>query len=171
MKIQDYAELSATHIARKVDAREVSALEVTSAALAALDAAEPRIHAFATVAPEQAMLAARAVDSAIARGETVGPLAGVPVAIKDLVLTKGLRTTFGSRLYAGYVPADDDIVVERLRRAGAIVIGKSNASEFGFGAHGNNLLFETTRNPWDLARTPGGSGKSSAQPPFGHQPP
>src|SRR5271163_4723220 len=162
MKIQDYAELSATHIARKVDAREVSALEVTSAALAALDAAEPRIHAFATVAPEQAMLAARAVDSAIARGETVGPLAGVPVAIKDLVLTKGLRTTFGSRLYAGYVPEDDDIVVERLRRAGAIVIGKSNASEFGFGAHGNNLLFETTRNPWDLTRTPGGSSAGSA---------
>jgi aspartyl-tRNA(Asn)/glutamyl-tRNA(Gln) amidotransferase subunit A len=162
MKIQDYAELSAAHIARKVDAREVSALEVTSAALAALDAAEPRIHAFATVAPEQALLAARAIDSAIARGETVGPLAGVPVAIKDLVLTKGLRTTFGSRLYAGYVPEDDDIVVERLRRAGAIVIGKSNASEFGFGAHGNNLLFETTRNPWDLARTPGGSSAGSA---------
>lgn len=162
MKIQDYAELSAGDIAQRVAAREISALEVTSAALAALDAAEPRIHAFATVAREEARIAAEAVDARLARGEDAGPLAGVPVAIKDLVLTKGLRTTFGSRLYADFVPEDDDIVVERLKAAGAIVIGKSNASEFGFGAHGNNLLFEVTRNPWDLSRTPGGSSAGSA---------
>jgi aspartyl-tRNA(Asn)/glutamyl-tRNA(Gln) amidotransferase subunit A len=86
----------------------------------------------------------------------------VPVAIKDLVLTKGLRTTFGSRLYADYVPEQDDIVVERLKRAGAIVIGKTNASEFGYGAFGHNPLFPTTRNPWDLSRTPGGSSAGSA---------
>ncbi len=91
-----------------------------------------------------------------------GRLAGAPVAIKDLVLTKGLRTTFGSRLYADYIPEHDDIVVERLRAADAIVIGKSNATEFGFGAHGNNPLFPTTRNPWDLARGPGGSSAGSA---------
>ena len=162
MTLHDYAQLSAVEIAHRVHAQAVSAREVTIEALAALEAAEPRIHAFATIAGEDALLAAEDVDARIARGEEVGPLAGVPVAIKDLVLTRGLRTTFGSRLYADYVPEDDDIVVERLKTAGAIVIGKSNASEFGFGAHGRNLLFEVTRNPWDLTRTPGGSSAGSA---------
>jgi aspartyl-tRNA(Asn)/glutamyl-tRNA(Gln) amidotransferase subunit A len=162
MRNDEYSQLSAVEIARRVRAREISAAEVTAVALATLDAAEPRIHAFATVAREQATLAAAEIDARIARGEDAGPLAGVPVAIKDLVMTKGLRTTFGSRLYADFIPEDDDIVVERLKRAGAIVIGKSNASEFGFGAHGNNLVAEVTRNPWDLSRTPGGSSAGSA---------
>jgi aspartyl-tRNA(Asn)/glutamyl-tRNA(Gln) amidotransferase subunit A len=162
MKIAEYAQMSAVEIARRVHAREVSALEVAATAFDALDAAEPRIHAFATVARSQALAAADAVDVRLARGEAVGPLAGAPVAIKDLVMTKGLRTTFGSRLYADYVPEHDDIVVERLCAADAIVIGKSNATEFGFGAHGNNLLFPTTLNPYDLARGPGGSSAGSA---------
>jgi aspartyl-tRNA(Asn)/glutamyl-tRNA(Gln) amidotransferase subunit A len=162
MKIAEYAQMSAVEIARRVHAREVSALEVAATAFDALDAAEPRIHAFATVARGQALAAADAVDVRLARGEAVGPLAGAPVAIKDLVMTKGLRTTFGSRLYADYVPEHDDIVVERLCAADAIVIGKSNATEFGFGAHGNNLLFPTTLNPYDLARGPGGSSAGSA---------
>ena len=162
MKIADYAQMSAAEIAHRVSARDVSAREVVMAALEALDAAEPRIHAFATVARDQALAAADAVDARLAHGEAVGPLAGAPIAIKDLVLTKGLRTTFGSRLYADYVPEHDDIVVERLRAAGAIVIGKSNATEFGFGAHGNNPLFPTTRNPYDLTRGPGGSSAGSA---------
>ena len=162
LKITDYAQLTGVDIAGRVGTRQISARKITTAALEALDAAEPRIHAFAALARDQAMLAAAAVDAKIARGEGAGPLAGVPVAIKDLLLTKGLRTTFGSRLYADYVPDDDDIVVERLKRAGAIVIGKSNASEFGFGAHGNNLLFEITRNQWDLSKTPGGSSAGSA---------
>ena len=92
----------------------------------------------------------------------VGFESAVSVAIKGLVLTKGLRTTFGPRLYADYVPEHDDIVVERLKAAGAVVIGKSNASEFGFGAHGCNLVFPVTRNPWDLERSPGGSSAGSA---------
>ena len=162
MKVTDYSSLSAVETAERIHARKLTAREVTEAALKALDAAEPRIHAFATVAREQALRDAGEVDAKIASGQDVGPLAGVPVAVKDLVMTKGLRTTFGSRLYAHFVPEDDDIVVERLKGAGAIVIGKSNASEFGMGAHGNNLLFEVTRNPWDLARTPGGSSAGSA---------
>src|SRR5260370_31267789 len=117
MNSHDYAQLSAVEIARQVRAREISACEATTAALAALDAAEPRVHAFATVAREDALLAAEAIDERIARGEDAGPLAGVPVAIKDLVLTKGLRTTFGSRLYADFLPEDGDIVVERLKSA------------------------------------------------------
>ena len=162
MKIADYAQLSAAEIAGLVKAREVSAREITVAALGALDSAESRIHAFATVAHSEALAAAEAIDAKLASGEPVGPLAGAPVAIKDLVMTKGLRTTFGSRLYADFVPDDDDIVVERLRKAGAIVIGKSNATEFGFGAHGNNPLFPTTLNPYDLRRGPGGSSAGSA---------
>jgi aspartyl-tRNA(Asn)/glutamyl-tRNA(Gln) amidotransferase subunit A len=162
MNIADYAKLSGAEIARRVRAREISAREISETALAAIEAAEPRLHAFATVARESALAEAEAIDVKLARGEEVGPLAGAPVAIKDLVLTKGLRTTFGSRLYADYVPEHDDILVERLRKAGAVVIGKSNATEFGFGAHGNNPLFPTTRNPWDLTRGPGGSSAGSA---------
>src|SRR5580658_9189580 len=134
MKTADYARMSASEIAHRVRAREFSAREIATAALDALDAAEPRVHAFATVARDQALAAADALDARLARGEAVEPLAGAPIAIKDLLLTKGLRTTFGSRLYADYIPEYDDIVVERLRAAGAIVIGKTNASEFGFGA-------------------------------------
>ena len=162
MTTDEYAHLTAAEIVRRVAARETSAGEVAAAALAAAEAAEPRLHAFVTLAADAAMAAAAEIDARLARNEPVGPLAGVPVAIKDLLMTRGLRTTFGSRLYADFIPEDDDIVVERLKRAGAIVIGKSNASEFGFGAHGVNLIAEATRNPWDLTKTPGGSSAGSA---------
>ena len=105
---------------------------------------------------------AEALDATLASGGSPGPLAGVPVAIKDLICTRGLRTTFGSRLYADFVPDEDDIVVERLRAAGAVVIGKTNTSEFGYGAIGHNPVFATTRNPWNTAMTPGGSSAGSA---------
>ena len=108
------------------------------------------------------MAAATDIERRIARKEPVGALAGVPVAVKDLVMTRGLRTTFGSRLYADFVPDNDDIVVERLKAADAIIIGKTNVSEFGFGAVGHNPLLPTTCNPWDLGRTPGGSSAGSA---------
>ncbi len=161
MDLSDYTRLSAAEIADRVSVRDLSAVEVTQAAFAAVARVEPQVHAFATLAEDSAMAAAAEVDARIARGESVGPLAGVPVAIKDLVLTAGIRTTFGSHLYADYVPTDDDIAVERLKQAGAIVIGKTNAAEFGFGGHGRNLLFEVTRNPWDLTRTSGGSSAGS----------
>ena len=112
--------------------------------------------------PEQALAEADAIDRRLANGEAVGPLAGVPVAIKDLISTRGIRTTFGSPLYRDNVPDEDDVVVERLRAAGAIVVGKTNTSEFGYGAIGHNQLFPTTRNPWNTALTPGGSSAGSA---------
>lgn len=102
------------------------------------------------------------IDRLIETGKTVGPLAGVPVAVKDLICTKGLRTTFGSQLYTDFVPEEDDIVVERLKAAGAIIIGKTNTSEFGYGAVGHNKIFPTTRNPWNTDLTPGGSSAGSA---------
>jgi aspartyl-tRNA(Asn)/glutamyl-tRNA(Gln) amidotransferase subunit A len=152
----------AHEIADSVRSRRLSPVETVDAALAAIDQTEPRLFAFATVAREQARADAQALEQSLARGDAAGPLAGVPVAVKDLVPTRHLRTTFGSRLYADYVPEEDDISVERLRAAGAIVIGKTNAAEFGYGAFGHNPLFPTTRNPWNPGRTPGGSSAGSA---------
>ena len=140
-------------IAHAVQAGRTTAEAVLDDSLARIAALDGRLHAFCTLDEAGARQAARAVDAAVARGERVGALAGVPVAIKDLVCTRGLRTSFGSRLYARHVPGEDDVVVERLRAAGAVVVGKTNTSEFGYGAFGHNPLFETTRNPWNLERT------------------
>ncbi len=149
-------------IASAVRAGRTTAQAVLDDALARIEAVDDRLHAFCTLDVEGARAAARAVDAAVAAGQPVGALAGVPVAIKDLVSTRGLRTTFGSRLYAHHVPDEDDVVVERLRAAGAVIVGKTNTSELGYGAFGHNALFETTRNPWHLERTSGGSSAGSA---------
>ena len=141
---------------------DISAINLVDAALVRVAKLDSTLHAFCTLTADAAREDARQIDARLAAGETVGPLAGIPVAIKDLVCTRGVRTTFGSRLYADYVPDEDDIVVERLKAAGAIVIGKTNTSEFGYGAVGHNPLFETTRNPWNTALTPGGSSAGSA---------
>lgn len=159
----DPAPPDAATLARRVLHREMSARESVEGALARIAAADGALRAFCCLRPAEAALAeADAVDAAIARGEAVGPLAGVPVAIKDLICTADLPTTFGSPLYDGFRPEEDDIAVVRLRRAGAIVVGKTNCSEFGYGPVGHNPLFPTTRNPWDLALTPGGSSAGSA---------
>lgn len=149
-------------IASAVGTGRITAEAVLDDALARIDAFDGHLHAFCTIDAAGARQAARTVDAAVARGEAVGPLAGVPVAVKDLVCTRGLRTTFGSRLYAEHVPDEDDVVVERLRAAGAVIVGKTNTSEFGYGAFGHNALFETTRNPWNVERTSGGSSAGSA---------
>ena len=158
----DYARLSAAEIADHVRGGRLAAGDVAEAAIARMQRHDPALHAFCTPTPEVARAAAREVDARIAAGAPVGLLAGVPVAIKDLVLTRGIRTTFGSRLYADFVPAEDDVAVARLRGAGALILGKTNVSEFGYGAVGHNPLFPTTRNPWNLALTPGGSSAGSA---------
>jgi len=158
----EFPHLGASSLAVLIRTKQVSPVEVTRTAFDAIDRLEPQLHAFATLARKPAMAAAEDVERRLARSESVGALAGVPVAIKDLVLTKGLLTTFGSRLYADFVPEEDDIVVERLKAADAIVVGKTNASEFGYGAFGHNPVFPTTRNPWDLSRTPAGSSAGSA---------
>ena len=157
----DFAFKPAHEIADAVRLRAVSPVETVEAALAAMAATESRLHAFATPAPEQARADARALEQSLAHGGAAGLLAGVPVAIKDLLFTKGLRTTFGSRLYADFVPEDDDIVVERLKAAGAVIIGKTNVPELGYSGVGHSPVFETTRNPWNLALTTGGSSAGS----------
>jgi aspartyl-tRNA(Asn)/glutamyl-tRNA(Gln) amidotransferase subunit A len=148
-------------IASAVRSRQISAVEVLDDALRRIDALDGELHAFCTLDATGARAQAIEVDQRIARGQTVGPLAGVPVGVKDLIATRGLLTTYGSRLYSAHVPTEDDVVVERLRAAGAVIIGKTNTSEFGYGAFGHNTLFATTRNPWDTRLTPGGSSAGS----------
>ena len=155
-------DLTLTELAAAIRNRSVSAAQAVESTLASIEALDPLLNAFCTLDADAARRTAADIDRRLAQGEAVGPLAGVPVAIKDLICTRGLRTTFGSRLYANHVPDEDDVVVERLRDAGAIVIGKTNTSEFGYGAVGHYPLFATTRNPWNTALTPGGSSAGSA---------
>ncbi|MEV0848586.1 amidase family protein [Streptomyces sp. NPDC049954] len=154
--------LPAAEVARRVGERELSPVEVVEAVVERMAGAEPVLHAFCTPDIEGALAAARALAGRIARGHRPGPLAGVPFGVKDLISTRGLRTTSGSVAYRDFVPEEDDIVVERMRAADAVVLGKTNASEFGYSATGHNPLFPTTRNPWNPALTPGGSSAGSA---------
>lgn len=151
----------AVTLAGRIARRELSARDAVAAAFDRIAALDGTLAAFCTLS-ETALDEAEAVDAKLAAGEAVGPLAGVPIAIKDLISTRGLKTTFGSPLYADNIPGEDDVVVERLRGAGAIVVGKTNTSEFGYGPVGHNPLFATTRNPWNTAHTPGGSSAGSA---------
>jgi amidase len=154
---------SARQLAARVARRELSAVEVMRTFLAQIERVNPQVNAIVTLRPAGELLAdAAAADRRLADGETLGALHGLPVAIKDLSLTRGLRTTFGSTLYRSFVPTSDELYVARLRRAGAIVIGKTNTPEFGAGSQTFNALFGATRNPYDLTRTCGGSSGGAA---------
>ena len=142
--------------------KELSATELLAAYLARIERVNPAINAIVTLAAEPARQAAAAADEAAARGEFRGPLHGLPIAIKDLADTAGIRTTCGSPILAGNVPDRDAAYVALLKRAGAIVIGKTNTPEFGAGSQTFNQVFGVTRNPYDLSRTPGGSSGGAA---------
>jgi len=147
---------SATETARRVLSGEVSPVEVVEAALARVAEINPQLNAIVTLNP-RAVDDARALERRIASGEAVGPLAGVPVGIKDVTQVAGLRTTFGSPLYADHVPTEDALVVQRLRAAGAIILGKTNTPEFAAGGNTWNDVFGRTRNPWNPAQSACGS--------------
>jgi amidase len=147
---------SAADIRHLVAGRQVSAREVVEATLARIAVVNPELNAIVTL-NDRALDEARAVDDALARGERPGLLAGVPVGIKDVTPVAGVRTTYGSPLYADHVPDADALVVQRLRRAGAIIVGKTNCPEFAAGGNTFNEVFGRTRNPWDRARSAGGS--------------
>ncbi|TMK55597.1 MAG: amidase, partial [Actinobacteria bacterium] len=138
-------------------AREISPVEVMEHFLDRIEELEPSLHSMITVAADHAMDAARAAEDQVVRGEPIGTLHGIPLSIKDLVATKGIRTTFGSRLYEDHVPDVNSAVCERARGAGAIVVGKTNTPEFGMYGRSVNLVADEALNPWDLTRTSGGS--------------
>jgi amidase len=149
--------LPARELARLVREKQASPVDILDAHLAAIERANPAVNAIVTVGLEQAREAARAAEAAVTRGEALGPLHGVPVGIKDITPTAGIRTTWGSALFADHVPAEDAEVVRRIKRAGGIVIGKTNTPEFAAGGNTVNRVFGATRNPWDLRLSASGS--------------
>ena len=139
-----------------------TSVALTESALERARAVEDRVHAFITIDRDGALAAAAEIDRRRARGERLGPLAGVPVAVKDNLCTRGLRTTAGARILGTFVPAYDATVIERLRAADAVVLGKTNLDEFAMGSSTENSAYEPTRNPWNPTRVPGGSSGGSA---------
>jgi amidase len=160
--MEELYRLTARVLRDAVAARELSAVEVVSAHLERIEQVNPRVNAIVTLEPERALADAAALDAAGANGRPPGLLDGLPIAVKDLVDTAGIRTTYGSPIYADHVPADDELIVQRLRAAGAIVVGKTNTPEFGAGSHTFNEVFGATRNPYDLSRSAGGSSGGAA---------
>jgi amidase len=150
--------MPAVKLARLLRARKLSASEVMQAFIAQIERVNPKVNAIVTFLPEQALKAAKALD----RRKSQTPLGGLPIAYKDLVATKGVRTTFGSPIYADHVPSEDHVIVERLSAAGAITLGKTNTPEFGAGSQTFNAVFGATCNPYDLSKTCGGSSGGAA---------
>jgi len=161
--MNDVCLLSAVELATAIRARDVSPVDVTRAVLDRIERFDPHLNAFCTRMDEEALGAARAAEEAVQRGDELGPLLGVPISVKDNLYVKGSRTTFGSKLLEDQVTAEDCPLVERLREAGAILIGRTNSPEFGWKGVTDNRVFGITRNPWNLELTPGGSsGGASA---------
>ncbi len=152
---------SATQLAKQIQSKEVSCREVTDAFLSRIEATEPQLHAFVTVTQQLAQTRADELDARLARGESLGPLGGVPLALKDNLCTKGVKTTCSSKMLENFVAPYDAHVVERLREDGAVLLGKTNLDEFAMGSSTENSAFGATRNPWDLSRVPGGSSGGS----------
>ena len=148
---------SATELTARIRNRDVSVSEVMQAHLDQIEKVNPKVNAICTLLPQQAMDQAREHDKTLAGGNPTGRLFGLPIAHKDLVATKGIRTTFGSPIYKDFIPDTETIMVERLRAAGAITIGKTNTPEFGAGSHTYNPVFGATCNPYDLSKSAGGS--------------
>ena len=166
MSASELCFTEATELARLIRTREVSCVEVMRAHLAQIERVNPTVNAIVTLLPEEAMAQAEAADNALAKGRGAGappgPLYGLPIAHKDLVPTKGIRTTQGSPIYKDHVPDEDGLIVQRLKQAGALTIGKTNTPEFGAGAQTFNEVFGATVNPYDITKTCGGSSGGAA---------
>jgi amidase len=153
---------SAVEMAQLIRTKKLSAREALEEHLKQIDRVNPKVNAIVTLVAEMAAEAAAKADEMQARGENLGPLHGLPVAYKDLLDTRGIRTTYGSPLFNDHVPTEDNLLVERMRRAGAITLGKTNTPEFGAGSQTFNTVFGATRNPYDLTKTCGGSSGGAA---------
>ena len=155
--------VDANILARMLRSREVTAVEVMEFFLDQIERLNPLVNAIPTLRPRHELLTeARNADSLLNKGQVPGLLHGFPFAVKDLALTSGIRTTFGSPIYKNFVPETDELFVERLKKAGAIIIGKTNTPEFGAGSQTYNEVFGVTRNPYDLSKTCGGSSGGAA---------
>ncbi len=157
MEPRELCYLPATQLAAAIRTKELSAVEACDAMLYRIRHLNPKLNVYCTLTAEAARTAARAAETAVMRGEALGPLHGVPFSVNDLTPTQGIRTTFGSKIFEHDVPHEDAIVVERLRAAGGVLLGKTNTPEFGCKGVTDNRVFGTTYNPWHLDRTPGGS--------------
>ena len=160
--MSDTCFLTATELARRIRDQELTSCQVMEAHLAQIERVNPRVNAVVTLVADAAMAAAEEADRKQGRGEPLGPLHGLPVAHKDLVSTKGIRTTFGSPLFKDFVPDRDGLIIQRLRAAGALTVGKTNTPEFGAGSQTFNEVFGATLNPYDLTKTCGGSSGGAA---------
>src|ERR1035437_6006375 len=151
--------LPATELAQRIRRKDLAARELMQATLAQIERLNPRLNAIVSLYAEQALAQAAAADEKQARGEALAPLHGLPIAHKDLMLTKGMRTTFGSPIYRAFIPDQNRLIVDRLRAAGAISIGKPTPPEFGAGSQTFNAVFGKTLNPYDTSKTCGGSSE------------
>ena len=159
---EQLCDLTAVELVARLKRKEISAREVMSAHLARIERVNPKVNAIVTLVADRALADAARADEAIARGDPLGPLHGLPVAHKDLVDTAGIRTTRGSPFYRDNVPTTDALIIRRIRAAGAITVGKTNTPELGAGSHTFNPIFGPTRNPYDVTKTCGGSSGGAA---------
>ncbi len=162
MKSEEICFMSACDMVEKIKSRELSSLEITEAIIERIEKINPILNAYCTPTFDLAREMAEKADEAVIKSEKLGLLHGIPTSIKDLTITKGIRTTFGSRIYENFVPDEDEIVVQRLKTEGCVILGKTNTPEFGHAGSTHNLVFGETKNPWNLERTSGGSSGGAA---------
>ena len=162
MKKEEICYMSACDMLEKINSQELTSVEITETIIERIEKINPLINAYCTTTFDLARETAKRTDEAVKKGESLGLLQGIPISIKDLIETKGIRTTFGSKLLENNVPLNDEVLVRRLRDAGVVILGKTNTPAFGYKGETDNLIFGVTKNPWNLERTPGGSSGGAA---------